>query len=82
MGKEWNVKDVDAVEKCAYDLVIEMQGSVSAEHGIGQPKREMLAQRKQPSQLLAMQAIKVALGSKWIMNPGKMVPDTCTKTWQ
>lgn len=48
-------------------------GSVSAEHGIGQLKRELLAQVKDPVALQVMRAIKLALDPKGILNPGKVL---------
>ena len=48
-------------------------GSVSAEHGIGQLKTELLKQVKDPVALEMMRAIKTALDPKGILNPGKML---------
>ena len=49
-------------------------GSISAEHGIGQMKRDELARLLPPARLHAMRAIKAALDPLGIMNPGKLVP--------
>ena len=54
-------------------LVIEMDGSISAEHGIGRLKRDLLARTKDPAALAMMRAIKQALDPNGIMNPGKVV---------
>jgi FAD/FMN-containing dehydrogenase len=56
-----------------YDLVHTLGGSISAEHGIGQLKREALRHYKSPAELAAMQAIKQALDPAGLMNPGKVV---------
>jgi len=72
-GRPWDPAAVVAVEAAAYDEVQALGGSISAEHGIGQSKRAMLAQRKPASQLAAMRAIKAALDPEGIMNPGKML---------
>ncbi|MFK8017657.1 MAG: FAD-binding oxidoreductase [Gammaproteobacteria bacterium] len=56
-----------------HDLAVEMDGSFSAEHGIGLLKKGALAQYKQPSALAAMRAIKLALDPDGRMNPGKLV---------
>jgi FAD/FMN-containing dehydrogenase len=61
----------EAVHYC----VREFRGSVSAEHGIGQFKRELLARHKDPVALAAMRSIKQALDPRGILNPGKVLPD-------
>ena len=60
-----------AVHAC----VQEFKGSISAEHGIGQLKRELLARHKDPVALAVMRSIKQALDPRGIMNPGKVLPD-------
>ncbi|RYE10589.1 MAG: FAD-binding oxidoreductase [Hyphomicrobiales bacterium] len=63
-------KDVNAV---IYEIVARLNGSISAEHGIGQMKSGLLKQVKDPVALEMMRAIKRALDPKGIMNPGKML---------
>jgi FAD/FMN-containing dehydrogenase len=58
-----------------HDCVAAFHGSISAEHGIGQLKRELLARHKDPTALAAMRAIKQALDPRGILNPGKVLPD-------
>jgi FAD/FMN-containing dehydrogenase len=65
----------EAVGHAVYACVREFSGSISAEHGIGQLKRELLARYKDPVALAAMRAIKQALDPRGIMNPGKVLPD-------
>ena len=48
-------------------------GSISAEHGIGQLKRELLAQTKDPNALDVMRKIKATLDPNGILNPGKVL---------
>jgi D-lactate dehydrogenase (cytochrome) len=55
------------------DLLKTYEGSISAEHGIGQKKRDMLRVVKDPIALEVMQAIKQALDPKGLMNPGKVI---------
>ena len=50
-----------------------MQGSISAEHGIGQMKRELLAKVKDPVALEVMRALKATLDPLNILNPGKVI---------
>lgn len=56
------------------DLVTELSGSFSAEHGIGTTKRPSMARQKDPVALDAMRAVKAALDPQNIMNPGKVLP--------
>lgn len=59
---------------CAvHDLVTEMGGSISAEHGIGQMKRGELSRLKSPVALDLMRRIKTALDPNGILNPGKLL---------
>lgn len=61
------------VHAAVYDVVLKLGGSVSAEHGIGQLKVDLLKQVKDPVALEVMRAIKAALDPNGIMNPGKML---------
>lgn len=54
-------------------LVVALDGSISAEHGIGRLKRDMLAAVKSPLELAMMRSLKAALDPKGIMNPGKVL---------
>jgi FAD/FMN-containing dehydrogenase len=56
-----------------HDLVAERGGSISAEHGIGQLKREELKRYKAPVELDLMRAIKQALDPAGLLNPGKVL---------
>ena len=61
------------VHAAIYDIVLKLGGSVSAEHGIGQLKIDLLRQVKDPVALDMMRAIKCTLDPKGIMNPGKVL---------
>jgi FAD/FMN-containing dehydrogenase len=61
------------VETIVYDLVQACEGSISAEHGVGQLKRHELAQRADPVKLSWMRAIKQALDPLGLFNPGKLL---------
>ncbi|MDC9822635.1 FAD-binding oxidoreductase [Devosia sp. ZB163] len=63
-------KDANAA---IYEVVQRLGGSVSAEHGIGQLKRDLLKELKDPVALDMMRAIKAALDPNGIMNPGKVL---------
>lgn len=57
------------------DIVADLRGSFSAEHGIGLAKRGSMKRRKDPVALEVMRAVKAALDPKGILNPGKVLPD-------
>ena len=61
-----------AVTRLVHDLVTAAGGSICAEHGIGQMKRDELA-RLAPERVAALSAIKPALDPNGLMNPGKLV---------
>ncbi len=61
------------VNEVVHEVVRKYQGSISAEHGIGQLKRDLLRETKDPVSLDAMRAIKNALDPKGILNPGKLL---------
>ncbi len=63
----------EAMHEVIYEVVLRHGGSVSAEHGIGQLKVDLLKQVKDPVALEMMRAIKAALDPKGILNPGKML---------
>lgn len=72
--KKQDYVDVRAdVQRCVHDLVHEMGGSVSAEHGIGRLKVDDLERYSDPAKLTAMRAIKAALDPVGIMNPGAVI---------
>ncbi len=60
----------DLVKVAVHDLVDELGGSISAEHGIGRLKTADLEKYGDPAKLAAMRAIKAALDPIGIMNPG------------
>lgn len=62
------------VKACVHDLVHEMGGSVSAEHGIGRLKVKDLQKYGDPTKVALISAIKSALDPQGIMNPGVIVP--------
>ncbi len=62
------------IKTAIHDLVHELGGSVSAEHGIGRLKVKDLERYSDPAKLSALRAIKAALDPNGIMNPGAMFP--------
>ncbi len=59
--------------RVVHDLVAEMGGSISAEHGIGRLKREELARYAPEVELDLMRRVKAAFDPAGIMNPGKVL---------
>lgn len=62
-----------AVNKLVYQVVRELGGSISAEHGLGQLKRETIREYKDPLELELMRNIKQTLDPLGLMNPGKVL---------
>ncbi|MEE8444090.1 MAG: FAD-binding oxidoreductase, partial [Alphaproteobacteria bacterium] len=59
--------------RIVHDVVDAMGGSISAEHGIGQLKRDELKRYKSEIELDLMRRLKEALDPAGIMNPGKLL---------
>ena len=62
-----------AINRIVHDSVARFGGSISAEHGLGQLKREEILRYKQPLELELMRRIKRTLDPLGIMNPGKLL---------
>ena len=66
---------IDAIRRAIEDVVQDLNGSFSAEHGVGLSKLNTMRRCKDPVALASMKAIKAALDPEGILNPGKMYPD-------
>src|SRR6266705_2724564 len=66
-------KDSAPINRIVHDSVARFGGSISAEHGLGQLKREEIRRYKSPLELELMFKIKRALDPYGIMNPGKVL---------
>jgi FAD/FMN-containing dehydrogenase len=71
---EWEEQVGKPISHFVHDLVTQWGGSISAEHGIGQLKRDELARLGDPVQLSLMRSVKQALDPLGLLNPGKLVP--------
>ncbi|MGH6838745.1 MAG: FAD-binding oxidoreductase [Methylocella sp.] len=63
----------DEINAIVHGLVVTRNGSISAEHGIGQLKRDLLPKVKDKVAMEVMRAIKQTLDPKNILNPGKLL---------
>ena len=70
---EWELGPGKAVSRMVHDLVAQWHGSISAEHGIGQMKRDELARLGDPVALDLMAHVKTALDPAGLLNPGKLL---------
>lgn len=61
------------IEIKIHDIATGLDGSFSAEHGIGQLKRDELIRYKQPAEREMMVRLKAAFDPKGLMNPGKVL---------
>jgi FAD/FMN-containing dehydrogenase len=64
----------DVLARIVYDGTAAFEGSISAEHGLGQAKREIVADYKDPLELELMRGVKRLLDPAGLMNPGKVLP--------
>lgn len=62
-----------AVNRIVYGVVAALNGSISAEHGLGQLKRDEITHYKSELELELMRAIKHTLDPQGLMNPGKVI---------
>ncbi|PIY05822.1 MAG: hydroxyacid dehydrogenase, partial [Gallionellaceae bacterium CG_4_10_14_3_um_filter_60_1069] len=61
------------VNRIVYEVVRELEGSISAEHGVGQLKRDELPRYRSAVELELMRSIKQTLDPHGLMNPGKVI---------
>ncbi len=73
-GQDWDALPLETAKEKVFGLLTALNGSFSAEHGIGQSKLSVMSELKEPSQLTQMRSIKRALDPNNMMNPGKLLP--------
>jgi FAD/FMN-containing dehydrogenase len=66
-------KEADAIKAALRDTVVKWNGSISAEHGVGQDKQAEMKQLKDPIAYEMMKSIKATLDPDNILNPGKVL---------
>ena len=70
---EWELAQGKEISRMVHDLVTQWHGSISAEHGIGQMKRDELARLGDPVALALLNRVKGALDPAGLLNPGKLL---------
>lgn len=73
MEKDAFLDQWDELNEAVYGLAVSLGGSISAEHGIGRMKRDLLKQVNDPVKIEAMRSLKQALDPNGILNPGKLL---------
>ncbi len=73
MAKDRFLAEWAPVNARIHALVLELGGSISAEHGVGRLKREEIARIKSATEMELMRTLKAALDPKGILNPGKVL---------
>ncbi|HQV03686.1 MULTISPECIES: FAD-binding oxidoreductase [unclassified Novosphingobium] len=69
----WEAGDGKAISRAVHDLVAAWQGTISAEHGIGQLKVDELERLGDPVALNLLRRVKAALDPDGLLNPGKLL---------
>ena len=64
----------EPVNQIVYQHVLACEGTIAAEHGIGQVKNQWLPTVRSEAEIAIMRAIKAAVDPHQIMNPGKLLP--------
>ncbi len=71
IGGDWNAHLAarEEASRIVYDLVVAIEGSISAEHGLGVLKSDAARAYKDPSEVHALEAVRRALDPRRLMNP-------------
>ena len=70
---DWIAAHGKEASRIVYRHVIELGGSLSAEHGIGRMKRDLLAELDSPARLAALRGVKAGLDPLGLFNPGALI---------
>ncbi len=71
--EDWFLGLQPALNLLVHDAVAAFDGSISAEHGLGQLRRDEAARYKSPVEMALMRRLKTAFDPLGIMNPGKFL---------
>lgn len=72
--KEGYLAKWDEMNEIVHGIVADLNGSISAEHGIGRLKRDLMKEVKSDIELDLMWRIKTALDPKGLLNPERVLP--------
>jgi D-lactate dehydrogenase (cytochrome) len=72
-GEQMWLAETAAVQRIVHDSAARFNGSISAEHGLGQLKRDEILRYKSATEMNLMRSVKRALDPLGIMNPGKVL---------
>ncbi|MHC8509803.1 MAG: FAD-binding oxidoreductase [Rhodospirillales bacterium] len=64
---------IPAIRRAVHDIVMDMNGSFSAEHGVGMLKRDELTRCRTAAEIDLMRTLKTAFDPKGVLNPGKIL---------
>lgn len=73
MDKNVYLSNWEALNAAVHEIVLDLGGSISAEHGIGRMKRELLPHAKGAVAIDLMRSIKASFDPNGILNPGKLL---------
>jgi glycolate oxidase subunit GlcD len=73
MNREEFIGRCKGVNKELFDIIANLGGSISAEHGVGLVKRDDLIHTRSESEINLMRKLKKVFDPDGIMNPGKML---------
>jgi len=69
----------NAIHEIVHETAARLGGSISAEHGIGRQKQDILLRYKDPVAISLMYRIKDAFDPHHIFNPGRLLPTRASK---
>jgi len=73
MDKDVFIANWETLNTAVHEIVLDLNGSISAEHGIGRMKRDLLPHAKGDVAIALMRKIKESFDPNGILNPGKLL---------
>jgi FAD/FMN-containing dehydrogenase len=73
MNTDVYLSNWEALNAAVHEIVLDLGGSISAEHGIGRMKRDLLPHAKGAVAIDLMKSIKASFDPNGILNPGKLL---------